>query len=491
MGKGAALKTGINWILLQRKIATTIITADADGQHSSRDILKISALAKIHPESLIIGARSFDNQAVPLRSRFGNQLTRLILQLVSGISLADTQSGLRAFPIQFSAELLSLTANRYEFELDMLLRAHREKVSIVECPIETIYLNQNASSHFNPLIDSAKIYFTLLRFMIVAFLTGSVDLLLFYTGLHAGFSMLTSQIIARGGAMILNYLAVKTVVFHSKDKHNMAIPKYVFLVFFSGFVSFSLMNFLYYSWGISVLYAKVFAESILFLGNFLIQRDLIFYKRKSSPVHTDWDRYYDRPYKTATITRKITEHRLVNVIKKYLTHSSQVNPSIVEMGGANSFFFEGINLQVHPECYKIIDNNEIGLKKFALRFDRSNVILSNQDVLNIKADPMSDIVFSVGLIEHFDRQGTSEAIISHFKLVRSGGLVLLTFSHPTWLYRFTRSLSEFLGLWIFHDERPLGFDEVLRSFPDGTRILHKEIIWPIFLTQGVIAAIKS
>jgi cyclopropane fatty-acyl-phospholipid synthase-like methyltransferase len=104
---------------------------------------------------------------------------------------------------------------------------------------------------------------------------------------------------------------------------------------------------------------------------------------------------------------------------------------------------------------------------------------------------LADIAFSVGLIEHFSPSDTKRAIQTHFDSVRSGGLVIVTFPTPTLLYRTTRRTIELLGQWKFHDERPLSFTEVLPTMERYGTILHTEINWPIFLTQGIVVARKK
>jgi hypothetical protein len=94
------------------------------------------------------------------------------------------------------------------------------------------------------------------------------------------------------------------------------------------------------------------------------------------------------------------------------------------------------------------------------------------------------------LIEHFDEPGTAQAIANHFRFVRPGGLVLITFPTPTWLYRGTRKLAEWSGQWRFHDERPLGFSEVEIALAQHGELLDRDLIWPIVLTQGVLLARK-
>ncbi len=201
---------------------------------------------------------------------------------------------------------------------------------------------------------------------------------------------------------------------------------------------------------------------------------------------TDWDNYYSKPYQTAAFTRQFTRRVLVDLMRKY--HPMQSSLTIAEWGGGNSAFFENIYAAIKPAEYHLLDNNQLGLDKFSERIgQRAGVALHQADVLNPPCNLQADIVYSVGLIEHFNPQQTARAIQAHFTMVKPGGLVLITFPTPTFLYRATRRVAEGLGQWIFHDERPLGFDEVLSSIPATGKVVHQQILWPLFLTQGVIA----
>src|ERR1017187_4074432 len=179
LGKGAALKTGINHALCAFPGLIGIVTADADGQHHPDDIVRIAAGLDEHPLALVLGRRTFD-AAVPLRSRFGNLLTRRLTATLIGARLQDTQPGRRAFPASLAARLLRIDSRGYEFELEMLIAARQSGVPLVEIPIRTIYLPGNQSSHFNPLTDSMKIYFVLLRFSSVSLMAALLDNLIFY-----------------------------------------------------------------------------------------------------------------------------------------------------------------------------------------------------------------------------------------------------------------------------------------------------------------------
>ena len=137
LGKGAALKTGINHILCVFPDTLGIVTADADGQHHPEDIIRVLERLRENPDSMILGVRRFHAQ-VPLRSRFGNAMTRSLLRVVVGQRLSDTQTGLRGIPRSLLGHLLRIASSGYEFELDMLIACKHQRRTIHEEPIRTI-----------------------------------------------------------------------------------------------------------------------------------------------------------------------------------------------------------------------------------------------------------------------------------------------------------------------------------------------------------------
>ena len=164
LGKGAALKTGLNYIACKFRHSVGVITADADGQHAPEDILNIGEALSKSPSKLILGGRLFHGD-VPMRSRLGNGVTKLVMRALIGCRLSDTQTGLRGIPMQFVPELLRSTATKYDFELDMLLKWQQKGGrEFLEIPIRTIYIDGNHASHFNPFTDSVRVYLVFLRF---------------------------------------------------------------------------------------------------------------------------------------------------------------------------------------------------------------------------------------------------------------------------------------------------------------------------------------
>lgn len=207
---------------------------------------------------------------------------------------------------------------------------------------------------------------------------------------------------------------------------------------------------------------------------------------------TDWDNYYSHPYKTATYSRKITSNKLIRLIRKYISYK-QTDIEIAELGGANSCFYESINKEFSPVKYLIVDNNSVGLNKTLNSLNNpANIELKNEDILNsVEKSEKFDIVISVGLIEHFAPEETKKCIAAHFCYLKNSGICIVAFPTPTWLYNLTRKCAEILGLWIFHDERPLKMKEVLNEMKKHGEIKHTSITWPIFLTQGVIVVTKK
>jgi len=155
-GKGAALKTGISAIRELFPECRHFITADADGQHSVNDIKRVNNELK-NGAGFVLTMRRL-NKNVPFRSKFGNILSRVVYTLLTQHYLEDNQSGLRGFSIEQADWLLKVSGERYDYEMNMLLFADKQHITFTTMYIDTIYINDNASSHFNPVKDTIRIY---------------------------------------------------------------------------------------------------------------------------------------------------------------------------------------------------------------------------------------------------------------------------------------------------------------------------------------------
>ena len=205
----------------------------------------------------------------------------------------------------------------------------------------------------------------------------------------------------------------------------------------------------------------------------------------SSPRSTDWDSYYHSPYRLSGITRYFTNRILARSIRRNLSSPS----SIVELGGGGSAFHIWLQHQFNPDRYVIVDNNQAGLDKLrsAAELDKSLVLINHDIVQPVPVgSPVGEVVFSVGLIEHFPANLTERAIAVHFDWATPNGLIIITYPTPTWLYRLSRQISERMGWWIFHDEAPLKLDRVSQLLQSYGQILEHRINWFTPFTQAIV-----
>jgi SAM-dependent methyltransferase len=208
--------------------------------------------------------------------------------------------------------------------------------------------------------------------------------------------------------------------------------------------------------------------------------------KPSSPKVTDWDQYYRHDPFLSQFTRPFIFGALVRTLRRY----SAPHPVLVELGGAGGRVFDEVQRTIQPSAYHIVDTNEYGLRLMQDKTGYGSVFLHLQDALHPAVDIRADTVFSVGLIEHFDPEGTRKVIVSHLELLKPGGIAVITFPTPTFLYRLSRGISELAGKWIFHDERPLRMPEIRAAIEGAGALLHERLIWQTPLTQTIVAIQK-
>jgi glycosyltransferase involved in cell wall biosynthesis len=275
-GKGAALKTGLNFASHHYPDCPGVVTADADGQHAPDDVAKVAQELQKHPHDIILGSRSFNGE-VPLRSRFGNELTRYIFQAFSGQKLKDTQTGLRGIPTDLIPAFSALRPNGYDFELEMLLASKSLGRSLREVGIRTIYVDGNKTSHFKPLRDSLKIYAVFLRFTCVSLFSAIIDNALFLIAFALCGNILLSQCCGRGSALLFNYFANKNAVFYSREKITTSMPRFLLIAAIWMIVSYSMIRIAVSFGGLDVMIAKIGVESLLFFLSFVAQKFFVFH----------------------------------------------------------------------------------------------------------------------------------------------------------------------------------------------------------------------
>lgn len=293
LGKGRALKTAFNYCLRAFKKAPGCVTADSDGQHTPLDILACMRKLCENPGALIIGCRDFDEPSVPARSAFGNKCTRKVFRYLLGLSVSDTQTGLRAIPAFFMGELMQVKGERFEYETNMLIETKNLNIPILEVPVETVYIEENKTSHFNPIKDSVRIYLVFGKFLFSSLSSSVLDLLLFHMfctilqPLSAAVRtipyIVAATILARVISAVYNFLINYRVVFKSEGKLAVTAGKYFLLAVCQMMCSAFLVNGLYSLVGGTEVLIKMPVDVLLFFLSFVIQREFV-YRKKGKPV---------------------------------------------------------------------------------------------------------------------------------------------------------------------------------------------------------------
>lgn len=284
-GKGRALKIASNYILsLKPEHRYDVVTADSDGQHAVKDTIAV-AERMVKTNNFTLGIRNFNDKTIPFRSRFGNKCTSYVFKLMFGKWINDTQTGLRGIPHYMLKECMKYEGERYEYEITMLISAARE-LPIEEVIIDTIYIDDNATSHFNPIKDSWKIYKIMLSsffgFMLSSMLSSVVDVVSFFVlsnYLLSNISVVTpivaSTIVARIISSIFNYKVNKNIIFkHHSNKGTFV--KYFILVIFIMIMSATLVNSVFVLTNVNPTVIKIIIDSILYFVSFYIQKEIVF-----------------------------------------------------------------------------------------------------------------------------------------------------------------------------------------------------------------------
>ena len=283
MGKGFALKHGLQFIKTNYQPDSIVVTLDSDGQHKVSDAIKVCDLCE-EKGGLVLGSRHFD-KGTPFKSRFGNWMARTTFLLSTRHKIYDTQTGLRAFDYEQIQKMQLVRGNRYEYEMNVLLDSIRRNVPIREVKIETVYVNNNNGTHYSPFKDTMRIFKEVIKFSASSLIGFGVD--------YAAFALLTlipvewqhwtlaSNIIARIISASVNFALNYNLVFRSKEKVWKAILRYTLLALFILACNTTLLWLLVEQAGMNPYLAKVLVEVTMFIISWIVQRLYVFRKRKN------------------------------------------------------------------------------------------------------------------------------------------------------------------------------------------------------------------
>ena len=291
-GKGAALKTAFTWFLENRPDAEGVVTVDGDNQHHPADT-KACSEHMLQTKHLVLGVRDFDQPDVPFRSRNGNKITSFVFKVFVGMTISDTQTGLRAIPRKDLEVLNTISGDRFEYETNMLLAMKTHNIAFDEVKIRTVYIEENKSSHFRAVQDSWRIYKLILahffKYTLSSLASSVVDeglfVLLTWLLQHSLTDPLLTAIpftIARLVSSFFNFFVNKKYVFDANVPTGKAMAKYFTLVIPQAVAHLVLTYGAYLIFNIApeatflrgLIYAIVMTA--LFFASFIIQQRWVF-----------------------------------------------------------------------------------------------------------------------------------------------------------------------------------------------------------------------
>lgn len=283
-GKGRALKTAFHYILTHQLPFEAVITADADGQHLAVDMVKLAQKLHDAPDKVVLGARDFKQKNIPFRSRFGNRFTRMLFKLTTGTVLTDTQTGLRGIPVKYLPQLLTVLGERFEYEMNALAALRKNEIDMVEVTIETVYIDDNKSSHFHPLRDSFHIYKIFIFYGLSGGASFALDIGLYWLFIQLlkdsspEMFIILATVAARILSSLFNYYINRNKVF--KQGSSKSLVRYYILAAFIMVASAGSVHLLYAEWlGRGEVILKVFVDTVLFIFGFVAQRAWVFRKK--------------------------------------------------------------------------------------------------------------------------------------------------------------------------------------------------------------------
>lgn len=296
-GKGAALKNAFRYFLENCPEGLGVVTVDGDNQHHPADT-RVCCEHMLQTGHTTLGCRDFTLDHVPPRSRFGNHTTSAIFKLFVGMTISDTQTGLRAIPRDVVEQLMDVSGDRFEYETNMLLAFKDKGIPFDEVKIRTVYIEENKSSHFRVIHDSWRIYKLILahffRYTISSLISAVVDtasfsLLSFLLSpiLQGFFLTAAAGVTARVISSLLNFFLNKEVVFRTQVNTKKALVRYYTLALPQMAAQVLLTQGVYTLFSISdganglrtVIYAVVMTA--LYFLSYMIQQRWVFAPQKS------------------------------------------------------------------------------------------------------------------------------------------------------------------------------------------------------------------
>lgn len=291
-GKGCALKTAFKYCIENRPDIDGVVTVDGDNQHRHADIKACCEKMTENPDYVVLGCRDFSGDNIPAKSKFGNNVTKGVFRFACGIKISDTQTGLRAIPAKYLELMSRIKGDRFEYETRVLLEMKRHNIEFIEVKIETVYIDENAATHFRPIKDSIIIYAVILKYIFGSLFSFLIDMGIFTAlqfiiggSVSKGVNILIATVGARVISSLFNFFYNRNAVFESREKIGKTMGRYYTLCICQMGISYGLVFLLSdvfnASKGITSV-IKLIVDVCLFIISFQIQRKWVFSKKKEN-----------------------------------------------------------------------------------------------------------------------------------------------------------------------------------------------------------------
>ncbi len=274
-GKGRAIKTAFNHILVNMPEIDIIVTADGDGTYLAEDVIHVAMESK--DNTITLGCRDFKHEIISKSMRDANRLTSLILSFLADITMHDTQTSLRSFHRDLLPYLITVNGERYEYDFNMIFE--KKNIELAEVPISPTKRQSNKSSHFRPLKDTYAMMKTFLGFIAVSLSSTILDLVIYslmiplFIDSFPFFYITIATFIARVVSDVYNYYFDRTFVFKTQDTSSFG--RYVILSVAKTILSAAAVTALVFVVKDGETWIKLFVDTVIFFMAYKIEKNWV------------------------------------------------------------------------------------------------------------------------------------------------------------------------------------------------------------------------
>ncbi len=281
-GRGTSVKTGIKFAHDKLRGIRGYITVDADGQHTSNDVMKIARAMELRPQCLILGKRDISKSNMKLRARIGSTMSSIYFKIITGVSCGDTQTELKGIPSSLYEIAVNTEGKRFDYDLNFLTVCAEKKIEFYSVNINIKYPKESRTN-YRLFRDTYLIYATPLKFATASIGCALIDLILFtvltYTlPTSLAINVVLATLIARIVSGGINFVINRRVIFKDNGNLKGQLIRYGILFTLIMLTSSAVVALLAFI-PIPVTILKAIVDVLLWIVNYTMQRKWVFRKK--------------------------------------------------------------------------------------------------------------------------------------------------------------------------------------------------------------------